>query len=102
VHEARPKAPVRPEPREEDDLEEEISQLSLGGVPVLPREGLERLVALLEEVAREGLEGLLPVPGALRPEAVHETDQLGHGRARLFGARGGRGFLTHAIYLLVP
>ncbi len=70
--------------REEENLEEEVSELvaqRVGGALV---QGREHLVGLLEQVGTQRLEGLLAVPGALAAEPLDERvepiEGLGHAR----------------------
>ncbi len=71
---------LRGDPGVEVDLEQQVAEL-LAQVGVLrwvlePLDGLDRLVGLLEEVPRQRTVGLLPVPGALAAEPVHDGDQV--------------------------
>jgi len=79
------RALLAPELREEDDLEKEVAQLAFQLAEVLRRERVEGLVALLEEIAREVVPRLLPVPGAFAPQALHQLHQLRRRASRLGG-----------------
>ena len=65
-------------PGVEDDLEQHVTELlaEVGAVAAL--DGLGHLVGLLDEVRREGLVGLLGVPGAAarRAQPVHGRDDV--------------------------
>ncbi len=84
--------------REEDDLEEEVSELALERLEVALGEGLEDLVALLEKVARERVECLLLVPRSLRAQPPHEALERRDGGTRVVseGRCGGR-FFGHGL-----
>jgi hypothetical protein len=75
---------------EKDDLEEKVAELPFKLAEILALERVQGLVALLEEVARQGLERLFPVPGALLPEPFHEADE---GRCGVAGVSDWKIFL---------
>ena len=49
-----------------------------GVAPVEARQGIENLVALLDEVWHQRGVRLCPVPGATLPQCVHEGGELRH------------------------
>ncbi len=75
----------------EDDLEEQVAELLLERDVALvlvgaeQLDGVEDLVALLDQVAGERLVGLLPVPRALGPQAAHHLGE-GHCSSAATGA----------------
>jgi hypothetical protein len=71
------------EPREKDDLEEEVTELTLELLPILAGESLEDFVALLEKVSSEVAGGLLPVSRALLSKSLHERHESTRG-VRIF------------------
>ena len=74
----------------EDDLEEQVAELLADRRAVAGVDGVDDLAGLLEGVFPEGLEGLLPVPGAAigGEEALHHLDEPRQRRAVL-GLQGG-------------
>ena len=62
----------------EDDLHQDISQLLAEGGHVVVVNGLHGLAGLLQEVAADGLVGLLGVPGAAAggPEDAHDGQHI--------------------------
>ena len=74
------------DPRLEDDLEEEVTQLLAMVSRVARFDGLDHLVGFLEEVGSERAQALLAIPGttARVAQPVHDLEQPRH-RDRGFG-----------------
>ena len=63
------------------DLEQEIAQLVLEVVQIAARDGVGHLIGFLQRIGRDGLEGLLQVPGAAaagRAQRRHDLEQPGN------------------------
>ena len=61
----------------ENDVEQQVAQLLADALHIFVCDGVDQLKALLDGVAAEALEGLLPIPGALLAEGVHHLEQAG-------------------------
>src|SRR4029079_670313 len=64
------------EPREEEHLEEEVSQLVAQLRGIVGERGLRDLVRLLDGVRDDRARGLLAVPGALHPQDRGDVSEL--------------------------
>ena len=62
----------------EHDLKQHVPQLFLHTGEIVPVNGVQRLVGLLQKIPADGLMGLLPVPrtAAGRPEQVHDGEKI--------------------------
>ena len=72
------------QPREQEDLEEEVAELAGEGLRFALVDRREGFVGLLEKVGLEGVEGLLAIPGTVAAQPFDERGQaieaLGHAR----------------------
>ncbi len=64
------------EPRQEDDLEQQVAELLAVLVRIVPVQGVQDLVGLLQEVAPERGVSLLAIPGAVAAQLRHDVVEL--------------------------
>ena len=64
--------------RQKDHLEQKVPQLVAKGRSVAAVQRLQGFIGFLQQQGLEGVEGLLPVPGATleTPQPIHQCDQL--------------------------
>ena len=63
--------------RVEDHVQQQVAELLLDSLHVVIRDGIGQFVGLLDRIAAQRVEGLLPIPGAFAAQGVHHLQQAG-------------------------